>query len=577
MASAARAIRPATSIPTTTVITNSPSAARARRQGETVITRTLRGAPPAWEPADRGAGPGRLAVRAGLAVATGGAGRAVSGWGGDGTEPGGGDGGVRSACGAGATAVAAPVAPAVDATAATAVEDERPPASRAPATTGRGLWVVAAVRDRSRLARARRTRRPARAAAAAATGRSRWGRVTSVAGCSSPPTDISSTAAIEPPNTTRQITKVSTIDEIVLPDGPPPETGPAPRRRRWWLWLIPAGLLIAAVVGSAFLQVPYYTISPGSAFEVTELVEVDGAVRHEPEGELYLVTVSLRRATVLEVVRGWLDSAVEVLAEEQVLPPDVSPDELRQVNLNLMDDSKQVALFVAFSTLGYDVELEGEGAVVVGVLEGMPADGVLERGDIIVAVDGREVRLADDVVQAVSGRRAGEVVRLTVGSSDDPEGPTREVELALAPRPEDPDRALLGVQLDTRGLRFRFPFGVRIDSQRIGGPSAGLAFTLAVIDVLSPGELTGGRRVAATGTIGRDGSVDAVGGVAQKTVAVRRAGIDVFLVPSGDYEIARRVAGDELTVVRVDSLEEALAALEELGGQPLGSELDVAA
>jgi PDZ domain-containing protein len=140
------------------------------------------------------------------------------------------------------------------------------------------------------------------------------------------------------------------------------------------------------------------------------------------------------------------------------------------------------------------------------------------------------------------------------------------VELALAADPEDPDRGVMGVRVMEAVLDYDFPIDVEIDTGDVGGPSAGLAFTLGIIDDLTPGELTGGTDVAVTGTISGDGTVGPVGGTGQKAAAVRDAGITLFLVPTADYAAAQARAGDDLEVVAVDNVEEALAALAERGG-----------
>jgi len=132
-----------------------------------------------------------------------------------------------------------------------------------------------------------------------------------------------------------------------------------------------------------------------------------------------------------------------------------------------------------------------------------------------------------------------------------------------------PGRGYLGVLLSTKDLSFDFPFDVELRSEQIGGPSAGLAFTLEVLDVLTPGELTGGKKVAATGTIELDGSVGEVGGVAQKTIAVRNAGASLFLVPRAEYAEAKRFAGKKLDVQVVDTLQDALRVLSTVGGNGL--------
>jgi PDZ domain-containing protein len=149
---------------------------------------------------------------------------------------------------------------------------------------------------------------------------------------------------------------------------------------------------------------------------------------------------------------------------------------------------------------------------------------------------------------------------------------TRTGEIELIAAGGDDDRTIIGFQpFDT--ARADLPFDVDIDSGAIGGPSAGLAFTLTLIDELTPGELTGGRRVAVTGTISLDGTVGAIGGLAQKTSAVRQQGATVFLVPTaqGEADIARarEVAGDDVEIVPVATLDEALAALADLGGNGL--------
>ena len=132
--------------------------------------------------------------------------------------------------------------------------------------------------------------------------------------------------------------------------------------------------------------------------------------------------------------------------------------------------------------------------------------------------------------------------------------------------PDDPERAIIGIEPEDRIVGFDLPIDVTIDSGTVGGPSAGLAFTLAVLDVLTPGELTGGRRVAVTGTMAIDGTVGPVGGGAQKAIAVREADYEAFLVPSDEVDEVREAVGDDLEVIAVDTLAEALAALDSLGG-----------
>jgi PDZ domain-containing protein len=329
------------------------------------------------------------------------------------------------------------------------------------------------------------------------------------------------------------------------------------------LWLTPLVLLLLLVIGASFVRVPYYAIAPGSALDVRPLVAVKSGPSFKPDAGIFLTTVSLRRVTALGALEGWLDPEVDVVGREVVAPPNVNDSQLRQFNLELMADSKQKALGVAFEALGYDDAVAGTGASVVSVRPGTPADGVIAAGDTIVAVDGTPVTVDYEAVRALGAYEPGDTVTLTIAPKT---GEQHDVQVTLGENPQIAGKPFLGVQLQTRDLKFNFPYDVELESERIGGPSAGLAYTLSVIDVLTQGELTGGKPVAVTGTIELDGSVGEVGGVTQKTAAVKDAGIHLFLVPRGELAEARAAAGKDLRVEPVDTLDDALRVLADLTG-----------
>lgn len=352
-----------------------------------------------------------------------------------------------------------------------------------------------------------------------------------------------------------------TTQPASVPSGPPP-----PGRSGVGSWIVVAAVVgVVGTIAAGVVEVPYFSIAPGSAVEVTPLVDVQEGPEFVPEGGVYLTTVSLQQATVLQAVEGWLDPAVDVVEEEAILPPDTDADQLKEINLEFMDRSKESALGVAFEHLDYDA-IKGNGAEVAAVVERSPAEGVLAVGDVIVRIGRDAVDTHAEAVRLLGDRQPGDTVALEVESEG---GERRTVEVGLVENPTSPGRPFLGVSLHTPDIDFDFPFDVEIASDRIGGPSAGLAFTLGVLDVLTEGELTGGRKVAATGTIELDGSVGEVGGVAQKTVAVREAGIDLFLVPAAEEEQARRHAGNALRVEGVEDLDDALRILASVGGNGL--------
>jgi PDZ domain-containing protein len=322
---------------------------------------------------------------------------------------------------------------------------------------------------------------------------------------------------------------------------------------------------VVLIVGLAvnLIVLDKVTIGPGGARPVEELVAVGGGGEaFDSDGEILFTTVSLDdHVTVWDGLVGWLDDDVSVFDKSDILGAR-DEEESRQLNQELMEDSKTTAVRVALEELGYDVA-SGSGALVAGIDPEQAGAEVLRDGDTIVAVDDEPVELGDDLVAELRERAPGDDVTLTVEAEG---GRSREETVELGERPDRPGTAYLGIGVGTRELEVDLPFDVDIDSGEVGGPSAGLAFTLSVLDVLTPGELTGGVVVATTGTINGLGEVGPVGGVAQKAAAVRGTDAALFLVPESEVAEARAAAGDDLEVVGVADLDEALAALADRGG-----------
>ncbi len=368
-----------------------------------------------------------------------------------------------------------------------------------------------------------------------------------------------------------------------LPPTPGPgerrEEGPPPRRRRrWWIpLLIVAALLVSTVIGASLITVPYYGIAPGDARPVAPRIQVDGAQTFATEDQILFVTVSIPHLTALGAVVGWLDPNVDVVPEKAILGTE-TPSENRQTNLRLMGYSKDFATYVALERLGFDVTVTGGGVVVDSLCmqynadntcaKTSPAAAVLKPHDLITAINKRPVELPPDIATALTALRPGEKVTVTITRSG---AKPKDVPVTLTKGQDG--RTLLGIVPDDSPpdtVRFQFPVQVSINSGAVGGPSAGLAFTLALLDALTPGDLTGGKKVAATGTISPSGNIGPIGGLRQKTVAVQRQGAELFVVPRSEMKDAvDQAKGTKLKVVGVDTLDQALAALRSVGGAPL--------
>jgi len=372
-------------------------------------------------------------------------------------------------------------------------------------------------------------------------------------------------AAIESATTKTVTRNVDTTDAMLPAEPPPPftegdageELSRRPRRRLLVMVSSVMGvLLLVSGIVAGVVRIPYDTVAPGTTRVVNDVITVQGHQTFPPEGEVLYATVSVReRVSVLQALIGWLDPTVDVIAEENIRG-DIPPDQYRQLNVEAMSDSKTTAQVLALSRVGF-TDL-GVGAEVESVADGSPAAAGLRAADVIVEIDGAKVSTSDDAVKAIRGRRPGDTLRIKVRRDG---GAPLDVAAELA-RAED-GRPLLGVRLSTK---VELPFPITIDSGQIVGPSAGLAYALELLDLLTAGELTGGLKVAATGELAPSGAVGPVGGVGQKVVAVKRAGAEVFIVPEQNEAEAREKAGDSLRILAVSTFDEALTALGSVQG-----------
>jgi PDZ domain-containing protein len=234
-----------------------------------------------------------------------------------------------------------------------------------------------------------------------------------------------------------------------------------------------------------------------------------------------------------------------------------------------MSQAESYAKTAALRRLGYPVPAIPSGAVVAATYAGTPAYPVLNVGDVIVAVDGTPTLTAEAFIQAMQTKHPGDTVTLSVQAGGS--GAPKPVAVTLRTTRIDVGGGVyqtvtLGLQVEDQ-IDFKYPFPINIDVTNIGGPSAGLAMTLGVIDELDGGSLTGGRTVAATGTIDDQGDVGDVGGVPQKTVAVENAGASLFLVPPQELAAARSKQKPGLQIYAVSTLDQALAVLAAHGGK----------
>lgn len=337
------------------------------------------------------------------------------------------------------------------------------------------------------------------------------------------------------------------------------------KNKRMILYLI----LMAVVVFISFYRMDSYITRPGSAYELSPFVEVQNG-DEDDEGSFSLMTVSMLNATPALYVYALFQDGYKVLQPEQVRSPHETEEEYNVRQLKLMSDSQVNALRAAFETADMPYEVKTEGVFVLNVLEGGAADDSLKAGDRVMSIDGNDFDSQQDFIDYLAEKQVGDAVELVVERND------RELieTITLEPLPTDPERAGLGISFVEDKTITTEP-EVTIDSEEIGGPSAGLMFTLEIINQLLEEDITKGYEVAGTGTMESEGEVGRIGGIDQKVMAADRDDMDIFFAPDDEvsadsesnYAVAVETAekiGTDMEIVPVKTLQDALDYLDQL-------------
>lgn len=313
---------------------------------------------------------------------------------------------------------------------------------------------------------------------------------------------------------------------------------------------------------AAVLPVPFVILSPGPTFNTIgevdgrPLVEISDTTTYPTSGALDMTTIREEGEprsplTVFGALAAWVDPNRAVLPRELLYGDDETTEEVQQRNAVMFSTSQSNAVAAALNAIGEPVL---EDVVVTVVIEGTPAFGVLNAGEQILAIDGTEVTSLSDVVDAVRAKPVGSTLVFTVLR----DGEEVDVEVLSAPKPDEPEVPYIGI---TVGVNYRAEFPIVFTLQDVGGPSAGMMFALAIIDKLTPDDLTGGGHVAGTGTIDPAGEVGPIGGIRQKLAGARGSGATLFLMPEVHCEEAAGHIPDGLAVVPVQTLQDSLDAL----------------
>lgn len=334
-------------------------------------------------------------------------------------------------------------------------------------------------------------------------------------------------------------------------------------------------MLIALLCAGVLIKVPYSEMSPGPTVNTLgdhggePVLQISGHKTYPTTGHLNMTTVRVTSAdynmNIAEAVYGWLAHDNIVVPHDTLYPDGKTEQQSTQENAEEFSQSQESAKVAALRELDLPVKSQ---VVVSTVFKNSPAEGKLHAGDVIRKVDGRPVKEMSDVADLVTKHKPGQDVTFSLvpvkeAAAAEKAGkePTRTEDVKITTEKAKDGRAIVGIQA---GTDHTFPFTIDIKLADVGGPSAGLMFALGIVDKLTPNDLTGGNFVAGTGTIEDNGKVGPIGGIGMKTVGARAKGAEYFLTPKDNCATAAKDVPDGLTLVKVDTIDDAVDALDDI-------------
>lgn len=316
-------------------------------------------------------------------------------------------------------------------------------------------------------------------------------------------------------------------------------------------------LILLLILASNFIPVGYYVTAPGLALPLEEIIEVPKGEK-DAAGAFYLTSVTEQEAKLFNYlyIRLLRPKGLELSPKEVSMPEGIDEERYIEIMEDMMKESQLFAKYNALKELGYQTAITGDGAEVVEIMEESKAKGILEPEDIIVAIDGQEVKLASEAVTLIQSHAAGDRVSIRVKRQK----ALKDLEVETIEMEEAAGKASIGIYILTHNREYQFPVDVNIAAENIVGPSAGTMFTLEIINQLDPLDLTKGYKIAGTGTVDMDGNVGPIDGVTQKIMAAEREGAEYFLSPEENYQDAVKAA-TKVQVIRIKTVKEALTFL----------------
>ena len=314
-------------------------------------------------------------------------------------------------------------------------------------------------------------------------------------------------------------------------------------------------IVVASIMPFGLMKTDYYFMAPGPPYQWD--IKIEGTEFYDYEGNLYQLTVRRDEANYFTYIWAKVDNSVDLYSREVILPKGVTPQELSEISMQNMKTSENVAIAVALDSLDYEIETQGDGVLVVGILDDSPVAGKLLKEDLITSINNEEIKSTTEFIALLRTYEIGDIVSIGIIR----EGIKKSIETKLIEHIDYENEPMVGFLASTPNQRFVFPISIDIDTGNVGGPSAGLMMALNVYNSLIENDITNGIKVAGTGTIEIDGSVGPVGGVKQKVIAAKNAGASLILVPTANFNDIKSYIDDDTNIVPVDTFKQSLEVI----------------
>ena len=329
-------------------------------------------------------------------------------------------------------------------------------------------------------------------------------------------------------------------------------------KRRGFTVLVGALLVVALFRLLTIAPVPYAEYVPGPSFDTMgkdptgkDVIQVTGAPVTQSKGQLRFLTVGVQpNLTMVEAIVGWFSGDDAVIPIELVIPPGETQEQVNKENASDFANSQSAASTAADIALGYPLKV-----TVDEVVKGSPAEGKLQHGDLVTAVDGQPIDSAERLISIVRSKPVGTTLSFAVTRGG------QSLTIPVTSAADNDGNPRVGISSNATPTA---PFTFKVPIENVGGPSAGLMLTLGMIDKIKPEDLTGGKIIAGTGTMDALGNVGPIGGIAQKIIAAKDAGAQFFLTPQSNCAEAKGADGAGLPLIKVATLQQGLDALADI-------------